>query len=79
MINRAICVALLAIFPACQALAQASDGSGAKEQPGTTGWNSGGSHVGVDKDSSAPASYQPPVVSGLDLKGPTKTEGPWVE
>jgi hypothetical protein len=79
MIHRLIVVLLMAVLPTCQALAQQPNESGNKEQPGSSGWSNGGSHTGLDKDSSATTSYQPPVVSGLDLKGPTKTDGPWVE
>jgi hypothetical protein len=46
---------------------------------GTTG-DKGGS-TQIDPVGNGPSSkyYQPPVTTGLDLKGPTKTEGPFAE
>jgi hypothetical protein len=46
---------------------------------GTTDDNGGGTQI--DPVGHGPSSkyYQPPVTTGLDLKGPTKTEGPFAE
>lgn len=70
-------IALMALLPASQALAQSSgepatpkaQGAGSGSEPGgmgSTGWTG----VAVDKA----ATYHSPVATGLDLKGPTRAE-----
>jgi hypothetical protein len=74
-------IALMALLPASQALAQSSGesatpkakGAGSGSEPGGmgfTGWTGGA----VDKPAVRPTSYHSPVATGLDLKGPTRTE-----
>jgi hypothetical protein len=74
-------VALIALIPASQALAQSSGepatpkakGAGSGTEPGgmgSTGWTGGA----ADKTAAPPPSYRSPVATGLDLKGPTRTE-----
>jgi hypothetical protein len=74
-------IALMAFLPAGQALAQSSgepatpkaQGAGSGTEPGgmgSTGWTGGT----ADKTAAPPPSYRSPVATGLDLKGPTRTE-----
>jgi hypothetical protein len=74
-------IALMALLPASQALAQSSgepatpkaQGAGSGTEPGgmgSTGWTGGA----ADKTAAPPTSYHSPVATGLDLKGPTRTE-----
>jgi hypothetical protein len=46
---------------------------------GTIGDNGGSTKTGPTSDGPSTKYYQPPVATGLDLKGPTKTEGPFAE
>jgi hypothetical protein len=46
---------------------------------GTTGENGGTTQIGPTSDGPSTNYYQPPVATGLDLKGQTKTEGPFAE
>jgi hypothetical protein len=46
---------------------------------GTTGENGGSAQIGAVGNGPSTKHYQPPVATGLDLKGPTKTEGPFAE
>jgi hypothetical protein len=73
--------ALAAIIPVSQALAQSSGepatpkatGVGSGTEPGgmgSTGWTGGA----ADKTVAPAPSYRSPVATGLDLKGPTRTE-----
>jgi len=60
-----------------------SQGPGSGEQPGnqgSTGWTGGvgGSFVGTNNGPGS-ENYQSPVVTGLDLKGPPMTKGPFPE
>ena len=74
-------IALMALLTANQTLAQSSgdpatpkaQGAGSGTEPGgmgTTGWTGGT----ADKTAAPTASYHSPVATGLDLKGPTRTE-----
>ncbi|HXM31703.1 MAG TPA: hypothetical protein VN919_06055 [Xanthobacteraceae bacterium] len=46
-----------------------------------TGMGDNGGITQIDPVGNGPTSkyYQPPVATGVDLKGPTKTEGPFAE
>jgi hypothetical protein len=46
---------------------------------GTTGEHGGSMQTGAAGNGPETKYYQPPVATGLDLKGPTKTEGPFAE
>ena len=46
---------------------------------GTTGEHGGSMQTGAAGNGPEAKYYQPPVATGLDLKGPTKTEGPFAE
>ena len=46
---------------------------------GTTGDNGGSTRLGPTIDGASTNYYQPPVATGLDLKGPMKAEGPFAE
>jgi hypothetical protein len=82
-----VAIALMAMLPASQALSQSanpptqSGASGSEpDSKGSSGWSGGaGSHIGNDQSSTPPTSYQPPVATGLDLRGPTKTKPPFAE
>jgi hypothetical protein len=74
-------VALMTLLAAGEALSQSSgepttpkaQGSGSGTEPGgmgSTGWTGGT----ADKTAAPPTSYHSPVATGLDLKGPTRTE-----
>ena len=74
-------IALMALLPASQALAQSSGepatpkakGPDSGSEPGgmgSTGWTGGA----ADKTAAPQPSYHSPVATGLDLKGPTRTE-----
>jgi hypothetical protein len=78
--------AALAMLASSPVFSQSSDGPmkpDAMSSPhtgmGTTGDNGGSTQI--DPVGNGPTSkyYQPPVATGLDLKGPTKTEGPFAE
>jgi hypothetical protein len=81
MTKFALIITLVAFLPASQALAQSSgepatpkaQGAGSGSEPGgmgSTGWTGGG----ADKINAPTSSYRSPVATGLDLKGPTRTE-----
>jgi hypothetical protein len=60
------------------------NGAGSGEEPGGMGssaWTggAGGSFIGTNNDGSSSKYYQPPVATGVDLKGPAKTEPPFAE
>jgi hypothetical protein len=74
-------IALIVLLPASQALAQSSgepatqkaQGAGSGTEPGgmgSTGWTGGT----ADKTVAPPPSYRSSVATGLDLKGPMRTE-----
>jgi hypothetical protein len=77
----------LAMLASSPVFSQSSDGpmkpgdgmSSPHTGMGTTGDNGGSTQI--DPVGNGPTSkyYQPPVATGLDLKGPTKTEGPFAE
>ena len=74
-------IALMALLPASQALAQSSgepatpksQGAGSGTEPGGMG-STGETGGAADKVATPPPSYRSPVATGLDLKGPTRTE-----
>jgi hypothetical protein len=76
--------AALMALASSSAFSQSSDGpmkpGGAMSSPHTgTGDNDGNTQI--DPVGNGPTSkyFQPPVATGLDLKGPAKTEGPFAE
>ncbi len=78
-------ITIIAAAAAVAALASSSVFSQSSEtaQPGnamgTTGENGGTTQTSPLSDGANTQYYQPPVATGLDLKGPTKTEGPFAE
>jgi hypothetical protein len=74
-------IALMALLPASQALAQSSgepatpkaQGAGSGSEPGGMG-STGETGGAADKVATPPTSYHSPVATGLDLKGPTRAE-----
>jgi hypothetical protein len=85
-------ITIIAAATALMALAGSSAFSQSSDEPmkpdamsrphtgmGTTGDNGGGTQI--DPVGNGPSSkyYQPPVATGLDLRGPAKTEGPFAE
>jgi hypothetical protein len=79
--------AILAALASSPAFSQSSEGPaksgdtaiGTDGGKGTTGWTGGSTQTDPGGNGSGPKYYQPPVATGLDLKGPTKTEGPFAE
>jgi hypothetical protein len=75
-------IALMTLLAAGEALSQSSpgepatpkaQGAGSGTEPGGMG-STGETGGAADKTASPPASYHSPVATGLDLKGPTRTE-----
>ena len=74
-------IALAVLLPASQSFSQTSSEpstppakeAGSGTEPGgmgSTGWTGGA----ADKIAAPPPTYRSPVATGLDLKGPTRTE-----
>ena len=76
--------AALMALASSSAFSQSSDGP---MKPGDvmssphTGTGDNGGSTQIDPVGNGPSSkyFQPPVATGLDLKGPAKTEGPFAE
>lgn len=78
-----ILAALTALIIATSAFAQApSDSKETREHgSGGTGWSGEGGARNASQNHPAASTnyYTAPVATGLDLKGPTKTQGPFAE
>jgi hypothetical protein len=76
IIVAAAAVAALASSPV---FSQSSENAQSDNAMGTTGENGGSTQTSPLGDGASTKYYQPPVATGLDLKGPAKTEGPFAE
>lgn len=74
---------LIALIIATSAVAQTASESKEPQQHGSggTGWTGEGGARNASQNNPAVSTgyYTAPVATGLDLKGPTKTEGPFAE
>ncbi len=79
-ITAAFLTAVLVSAPAfSQSSSEPAKPSASQGGMGTTGENGGSPQINPNGDGQDTKYYQPPVATGLDLKGPTKTEGPFAE
>jgi hypothetical protein len=86
-ITTIIAAAVFAALTSSPAFSQSSEGPakssdatiGTDGGKGTTGWTGGSTQTDPGGNGSGAKYYQPPVATGLDLKGSTKTEGPFAE